>query len=141
MFAMVCSFAAVVLFDRATKALVFQKIAPGDSILLVGTLRLRPIRTPRPWPGESPLFWWASVAAAAVGALLLLLLQPQTGWPIRIGIGAALGGAGSNVLDRQRLGVVRDFVDLGIGGVFNPADAAIVLGLLAVLLSFAAARV
>jgi signal peptidase II len=52
----------------------------------------------------------------------------QTG-AARVGFGAALGGATSNLIDWLRRGAVMDFIDLRIWPVFNLADAFIVLGL------------
>ena len=55
-----------------------------------------------------------------------------------IGLGLAIGGAVSNVLDRLRLGSVRDLIDLywreWHWPTFNLADAAIVTGLALVVL-------
>ena len=50
-----------------------------------------------------------------------------------MGLGLALGGAGSNVLDQLRRGAVVDFLDLGWWPVFNLADAAIVAGVIGLL--------
>jgi signal peptidase II len=45
-----------------------------------------------------------------------------------VALGAAVGGAGSNLVDRLwRAGVV-DFIDIGFWPVFNVADVAIVVG-------------
>jgi lipoprotein signal peptidase len=57
--------------------------------------------------------------------------------PAQIGLGAAVGGATSNMLDMVRKGVVVDFVDLGIWPVFNLADVGIVLGVAVALWSAA----
>jgi len=56
-----------------------------------------------------------------------------------IALGCVLGGALGNILDRVRLGYVFDFLDLHVGDwhpflVFNVADAAITLGVAALLL-------
>jgi signal peptidase II len=47
-----------------------------------------------------------------------------------IALGAALGGAGSNVLDRVWRDGVVDFIDFKFWPVFNLADVAIVAGVL-----------
>ncbi|MBU3077288.1 signal peptidase II [Sphingomonas quercus] len=56
-----------------------------------------------------------------------------------VALGLVLGGALGNILDRVRLGHVFDFLDLHFGDwhpflVFNVADAAITLGVVALLL-------
>ncbi|MCE3590604.1 signal peptidase II, partial [Escherichia coli] len=56
----------------------------------------------------------------------------------QIALGAILGGALGNIVDRVRLGYVVDFADLHFGEwrpflVFNVADAAITLGVLVLL--------
>jgi signal peptidase II len=76
---------------------------------------------------------WA--AMIALGALIL-----HTGWLghdalVPIGIGAALGGATGNVLDRLVRGAVVDFVAIGPWPVFNLADAALVAGTGLILLT------
>jgi signal peptidase II len=57
--------------------------------------------------------------------------------PAQIGLGAAVGGATSNMLDMVRKGVVIDFVDLRVWPVFNLADVGIVLGVAVALWSAA----
>jgi signal peptidase II len=46
----------------------------------------------------------------------------------RVAIGAAVGGASSQLWDRLRRGFVVDFVDFGWWPAFNLADVGIVLG-------------
>jgi signal peptidase II len=66
---------------------------------------------------------------AAVGTILLIHYAPRFQmWAPQIGMGAALGGATSNLLDWVRRGAVTDFIDLHVWPVFNIADAFIVLG-------------
>ncbi len=51
----------------------------------------------------------------------------------RIAMGAALGGAASNLLDLVVRGCVIDYVDVRVWPVFNLGDAAIVTGVLVAL--------
>ncbi len=53
----------------------------------------------------------------------------------QVGLGVALGGATSNLIDRLLHGRVVDFIDVGFWPVFNIADMAIVLGLAVAFLS------
>jgi signal peptidase II len=76
---------------------------------------------------------WALAAAAAILSLELGLLS--RGGLAPAGLGLALGGAGSNLVDRILRGGVVDFVDLRVWPVFNPADVAILAGLALVLVS------
>lgn len=88
--------------------------------------------------GQGAALWVLVAIAAAISAWLFrwLLRTPR---PITaIGLGLAIGGALSNVLDRLRLGSVRDFIDVYWQDwhwpAFNLADAAIVTGLAIVIL-------
>jgi signal peptidase II len=51
------------------------------------------------------------------------------------GMGAAVGGATGNLIDRLRCGAVVDFVAIGPWPVFNLADAALVAGAGSILLT------
>jgi signal peptidase II len=74
-----------------------------------------------------PIVFTALAVLIAVG-LLVWLRSVTRGW-VALAIGAILGGAVGNVLDRLRLGSVVDFVDAHLGDwhwpVFNVADSAI----------------
>jgi signal peptidase II len=69
---------------------------------------------------------WAVLILLAVLTLHFDLLGHQVLAPI--GIGAMVGGATGNGLDRLRRGAVVDFVAIGPWPVFNLADAALVAG-------------
>ena len=83
---------------------------------------------------------WALVAVTGVVALAVaywMTREPRRG--DQIALGAVLGGALGNILDRARFGYVVDFADLHFGTfrpflIFNVADAAISLGVLALIL-------
>ena len=79
-------------------------------------------------------FWVFGVATALMLALLsAIVVSDQSNPPVfLLGIAMILGGGIGNLLDRLGSGVVRDFVNVGIGpirtGVFNVADLAIMAG-------------
>ena len=78
----------------------------------------------------------AGVAFAVVVGLGIWLRRAES-WVVAISLGAIVGGAISNVIDRLRFGWVVDFINADIGFwpyVFNLADAAIVCGVAALLL-------
>lgn len=88
------------------------------------------------------LGWWshfvlAGVALVVVGALTLWLRRADNALAATA-IGAIAGGAIGNVIDRLRYGAVVDFIHAHIGDwswyVFNVADAAIVCGVVALIL-------
>ena len=73
--------------------------------------------------------WAAALLLALASSVALLHLDPWADRWSWIGLGAALGGAAGNLYDRIRHGAVLDFLSVGIGGVFNLADLALLLGL------------
>ena len=79
-----------------------------------------------------------AVLAAAIAVFLLRWLARAENRLVALALGAVIGGAFGNVLDRIRFGAVVDFVDAHGWGwhwyVFNLADAAIVCGVGVLLL-------
>jgi signal peptidase II len=75
------------------------------------------------------------VAAVVLAMLVLMYGAAGHGVLLPIGIGAVIGGAAGNVLDRVRRGAIVDFIAVGPWPVFNLADAAIVAGIGLALLS------
>ena len=81
-----------------------------------------------------------ALAALWAGLVLLTVLTLRYGLLgheafASIGLGAMVGGATGNVLDRLRRGAVVDFVAIGPWPVFNLADAALVAGTGLILLA------
>ena len=75
--------------------------------------------------------------AAAIAGFLLRWLAKAENRLTALALGAVVGGAVGNVIDRFRFGAVVDFVDTHAWGwhwyVFNVADAAIVCGVAALV--------
>jgi signal peptidase II len=79
----------------------------------------------------------AAVALAVVVGLVVWLRRAESRL-VAIALGAIVGGALSNVIDRLRFGAVVDFIHAHLGDwswyVFNVADAAIVCGVAALVI-------
>jgi lipoprotein signal peptidase len=79
----------------------------------------------------------AAVALGVVAALVVWLRRAESRL-VAVALGAIVGGAVSNVIDRLRFGAVVDFIHAHIGAwswyVFNLADAAIVCGVAALVI-------
>ena len=79
----------------------------------------------------------AAVALGVVAALGVWLYRAESRL-VAVALGAIVGGAISNVIDRLRFGWVVDFIHAHLGDwswyVFNVADAAIVCGVAALVL-------
>jgi signal peptidase II len=85
-----------------------------------------------------------TVLAVAIVIALLVWLRRAHNPLIRVALGMIIGGAVGNVLDRLIRGAVVDFLDFHLGTwhwyAFNVADAAICLGVVALLLDGLLAR-
>ncbi|WP_218574865.1 signal peptidase II [Reyranella sp. CPCC 100927] len=81
--------------------------------------------------------WMLSAVAVAISIALFLWLRRITLRWTAMAIGLVIGGAVGNVIDRALWGAVFDFADFHVSGwhwpAFNVADAAIVLGVAALL--------
>jgi lipoprotein signal peptidase len=78
-----------------------------------------------------------ALLAAAIAVFLLRWLARAETRTVAVALGAVIGGAVGNVVDRLRFGAVVDFVDTYAWGwhwyVFNIADAGIVCGVAALI--------
>lgn len=82
--------------------------------------------------------WGLVVLTAGIAMFVAIWLWREEGRRDALALGAILGGAAGNIVDRVRYGYVVDYADLHFGDfrpflVFNVADAAITLGVLVLL--------
>ena len=132
----------VVLADQITKALIFKYLPYHQSIsVIAGFFDITHIHNPGGAFGlmanmsetmRTIIFLLAS--SLAVGLILYFYIKTPPSYAF-LGVGFALifGGAIGNLIDRIRLGIVIDFLDVYIGNyhwpAFNIADSAITVGI------------
>ena len=135
----------VLIADQASKAWILYglQLPRLEQIVLLPVLNLTFVENRGVTFGMlNGLGAWSSIALAGVALVVVVALgvwlRRAESRVAAIAIGAIAGGALGNVIDRLRLGWVVDFIDFHIGAwhwyVFNVADAAIVCGVLALLL-------
>jgi signal peptidase II len=122
---------AVVVFDQVLKTAVLQ----AGRVVQLGPLgRIRSVSGAVAVASALGLRTTVLALAWLGIALTVLLAVPHSGLfgtsLSSVALGAALGGAASNLLDHALRGAVVDYVDLRVWPVFNVADAAIVSGVL-----------
>jgi len=124
--------AAVYVVDHLTKWLVVRDIAYGDQVPSSGPVTLHLIHNSGAAFGLFPGFQAVFLVVAVVVSAYILVVGHRAGTGVltQITLGAVLGGAAANAVDRFRQGYVVDFIDLHRWPVFNVADAAIVVGIL-----------
>jgi signal peptidase II len=131
--------AATVLIDQCAKFAARLMLAPCteppvsacDQIRLFGPLRLVRLENAGTAAGffQGMPIW---VLLALAGIALVPVYARRFGRPTLAGtlaIGLQLGGALGNLADRALFGAVTDFIDVGAGFAFNPADVALVAGM------------
>jgi signal peptidase II len=137
--------AIVFVVDQASKWLVTQPLDLPErgKIKLLPFFDLSWVNNPGVSLGlltaNTPVGRWLLVGLTVVIAVAVAVWL----WRERVrddafGLGLILGGAAGNILDRVRFGHVVDFLDLHFGEwhpflIFNPADAAITIGVLILL--------
>src|SRR5262249_40081915 len=106
MIVLLVTLAVVFALDRAAKAFAFRKPGLGGCTPPVGPLTLCPARNrrPWPWPGGSPVSWLLVFGVCLAAAVVFVWLDSPGATSTRLGLGAALGGAMSNLYDRLRHG-------------------------------------
>ncbi len=133
----------VIAADQITKWWIQTHLSPGESVPASGFFRLTYAQNTG---AAFSIFWGMSdilILVEAVGAILLLLyiFLGYRRYPFldvrlnRISVGLIFGGNLGNMLDRVRLGYVRDFIDVGPWPIFNIADSATVVGVILMALS------
>lgn len=130
-FGLIVPGACAFFVDQVTKRLAVRLLPKGRTVSLASGVQIR-LTTDTTWNRRSLvgrcalLLLWASTPVS-----LILLIQHGDFFRhavARLGLGAALGGAASNLYDRLRRGDVIDLVKVGWWPVFNLADVSITLG-------------
>ncbi|MCA1688452.1 MAG: signal peptidase II, partial [Actinobacteria bacterium] len=129
---------AVFILDQGLKALVEGAMSPGESISVIpGFLSITHIRNDGGafgiLGGSQTVLLIGSVVA--VGVVFWMLLTGRPSRLTTLACGLILGGAAGNLLDRLSTGEVTDYVHFSFWYVFNAADAAITVGVAALLLT------
>jgi signal peptidase II len=131
--------AVVIVIDQITKALVIRALGPpeaGKSKEIIP--KLLDFRHDENTGAAFSMFQGQSalvlIIAVVVVALLIYYYRalPQDSWTLRIAIGAVLGGAISNIIDRIRLGHVTDWIHVPHYPTFNFADSCITVGMITI---------
>ena len=127
---------AAVAADQLTKTQAFAYVAYN------GDLELNPFLAITAGTNSGIAFGLATALhplllvgiAMAISVWILILIRTSRSLLRQAALGAILGGALGNIIDRARLGAVRDVIDLHWEGwhwpTFNLADAFILTGLL-----------
>ena len=133
----------VVLTDQITKALIFAYLPYHQSITIVpGFFDITHIHNPGGAFGlmanmsesmRTIVFLLAS--SLAVGLIFYFYIKTPPSYAfLAVGFALIFGGAIGNLIDRVRLGIVIDFLDVYIGDyhwpAFNIADSAITVGII-----------
>jgi signal peptidase II len=133
---------AVVVVDQASKGVVTDNIAPGESnsvffgVDLVN-VRNRGVAFGFFSGGGAPV---VALTAAALGLLVVYFALHSRRPLVWLPTGLLLGGAVGNLIDRARFDAVRDWIDPPLWPAFNLADASITIGVLALLYVLEAGR-
>ncbi len=131
--------AVAVAADQVTKTAAFDYVAKYGTIDLTPFLGIRTGMNPGIAFGlatqAQPVLLVAT--AAAISIVLLVLIRRSESLLQQAALAMILGGAFGNIVDRIRLGAVRDLIDLHWGEwhwpTFNLADAFITVGVLILL--------
>ena len=132
----------VVALDQAAKQAAIASIDRGDSVNVFFGLDLTNTRNTGVAFGAlqgGGLLVGMLIGLSLTALLVYFLLKAGTPW-LWLPVGLLFGGALGNLADRARQGAVVDFIDPIAWPAFNLADAAIVIGVLALLYVVEGAR-
>jgi signal peptidase II len=127
------------VLDRVTKSLVAADIPYGTEVPAIGHfVGITNVRNSGAAFGFAPagagLFLIASVVVA-IGLLVYVARNQGTTWNDAV-LGLIMGGTVGNGFDRIAYGTVTDFVNFHFFPVFNVADSAISIGVVALLAGY-----
>lgn len=133
----------VLAADLASKGVARSVLEPGNAVpILDDVVRLRlgfnsGIAFGLLTDAGGALVWLTGLIGIALVAWLAGSVRDGAGWRRTLPLGLIVGGAFGNVVDRLPDGLVTDVIDIGLGAMrwpaFNLADAAIVVGVLGLI--------
>ena len=128
----------IVIFDQITKVILRQTLELGDREWLSEFFAFSHIANDGGafgiFGGQNTVLAVSAVVAIGVVAIYYFF-PPMDHWLIRSGLALILGGAIGNLLDRIYQGHVTDFIDFIHFPAFNVADAAINVGVAAIVIA------
>ncbi len=136
--ALLVTAAVIVVVDQVTKSLALENLSDGPVDVIEGILTLRLTYNPGGAFGVLqgvPNFFLIATTVIVIFILYWARTVRSAAWAIPLGL--VLGGGLGNLFDRvfrETDGRVVDFVDLHFWPVFNVADSAITLGVIALLI-------
>ena len=134
--------AVVLAVDQATKFVVTESLVLGESWPREGFFRITRVANTGSAFGLFGGQTLALTVASVVGIVVIAWFFRSVGNSLlmRTSLGLMLSGAIGNLIDRIAHGYVTDFVDIGPWYIFNVADSAIVVGVIALLILSLRAR-
>lgn len=122
-------FGATLATDALSKIAISQLLTDSP-MTIVGNVQLQILyNSQAPFGLGGDAIGRVLLFAAAIAVMGMAIWAWRGGTRLVVPIGLAAGGATANLLDRLLGGGVLDWIDLGLGSVFNLADIAIVIGL------------
>jgi signal peptidase II len=119
---------AILVLDQLSKRAIARRLAENEIGWRASIVSIRRVTAMTGACRWSRLV--AVWAVAVVGTVLYASVAVSAGVLVPLALGAAIGGASSNLFDRLWRGFVVDFIAVGFWPTFNLADAAIVGGVL-----------
>jgi signal peptidase II len=134
---------AALFADQLTKHIVSSRLALGEEVAVIGPFSIHHVQNSGIAFGlfASATSFVILLTGIAVAWMLLFFARSGARHPILpVGLGLVIGGSGSNLVDRVRLGHVTDFLDLRFWPAFNLADTFIVVGVGILLVALVSAE-
>ena len=130
---------AVFVLDRVTKNLVVAQVPYGTEVPVIGHLvGIINVHNSGAAFGVAPAgagFFLIASVAVAIGLVVYVARNPGQLWN-DAALGMIMGGTLGNGFDRIVHGTVTDFINVHFWPVFNVADSAISIGVVALVLGY-----
>jgi signal peptidase II len=133
----------VFILDRVTKSLVIAQVPYGTEVPVIGHLvGIAHFHNSGAAfgiaPAGAPLFLIASIVVA-IGMVIYVARSPGNIWNDSV-LGLIMGGTLGNGYERIVNGTVTDFINFHFWPVFNVADSAISIGVVALVVTYVIRR-